>query len=346
MKRLRFNTCSRSRRQKGLTLVELMIGMTLGLLVLAGVLYVFMNARQTYHYTDAVSRLQENGRIAIDTISTDLRRAGYAGCLRLGELGKKGDRFQGRALLDDAARTAISKDTVARSYVYAGAGAVNTEDTLSFLGGDEPLLLASPLTATNADIQLTSSLHRLDGRIKEDDTALIADCEAANLFAVTDVSDDTVTVEHDETFAKSFARDALVIPNFGRWHNYYVRQASDAGGPRTNRAGQPIRSLYRQRGAEAAEELVEGVHAMRIRYGIGSNGYGPIEEYVDAAAVTDWSAVIAIRIQLLLATVENNMLGETQPAVTFGDGVATFLPNDRRMYQAFTSTVALRNRLK
>ena len=71
---------SPSRHQRGLTLVELMIAMLLGLFLLGGLLQIFISSKQTYRMQEGLSRLQENGRFAIDFMARDIRLAGYKGC--------------------------------------------------------------------------------------------------------------------------------------------------------------------------------------------------------------------------------------------------------------------------
>ncbi len=63
--------------QHGLTLVELLVAMTVGLLLTAGVLTVFVNSSQTYRVQDNLSHLQENGRFALILLGNALRMAGY-----------------------------------------------------------------------------------------------------------------------------------------------------------------------------------------------------------------------------------------------------------------------------
>jgi type IV pilus assembly protein PilW len=67
-----------SATQKGMTLVEIMIAMLIGVFLTAGVLQIFISAKQAYKLQENLSRLQENGRIAMDLISKDVRMAGYA----------------------------------------------------------------------------------------------------------------------------------------------------------------------------------------------------------------------------------------------------------------------------
>ena len=64
-------------RQRGLSLVELMIGLTLGLILLLGIIQVFISSKQTFATNDAMAKLQENGRFALEFITQSARQAGY-----------------------------------------------------------------------------------------------------------------------------------------------------------------------------------------------------------------------------------------------------------------------------
>ena len=68
------------RGQSGFGLIELMIAMTLGLVLLGGIGYMYIGSRGAFRTTDNLSRMQENARYALDTMSRDIRMAGYVGC--------------------------------------------------------------------------------------------------------------------------------------------------------------------------------------------------------------------------------------------------------------------------
>ncbi len=65
---------------RGLTLVELMIGMTLGLFVIGGVVSVFIANQQAARTTDSLSHIQENARLAFELMARDIRGAGGLPC--------------------------------------------------------------------------------------------------------------------------------------------------------------------------------------------------------------------------------------------------------------------------
>lgn len=64
-------------RQQGLSLIELLISIALGITLMSASLQFIISTRQTYELNDDISRIQENGRIALDMLSKDLRLAGY-----------------------------------------------------------------------------------------------------------------------------------------------------------------------------------------------------------------------------------------------------------------------------
>ncbi|WP_158628752.1 PilW family protein [Dyella choica] len=68
----------------GLSLVELMIAMVLGLLVSAGIVAVFASTSNTHLAQEQLALLQEEGRFAITQISNDLAMAGAQYCTGTG----------------------------------------------------------------------------------------------------------------------------------------------------------------------------------------------------------------------------------------------------------------------
>ena len=66
--------------QTGMTLIEIMIALLIGVFLLGGVLQIFVGSKQTNRMQEGLSRLQESGRFAMDFLSRDIRMAGSWGC--------------------------------------------------------------------------------------------------------------------------------------------------------------------------------------------------------------------------------------------------------------------------
>jgi type IV pilus assembly protein PilW len=71
---------ARSRVQAGVTLVELMVAMALGLLVAAGIVSVFLSTSDSHRVQSQMARLQEDGRFAVTRLARDLRMANAQYC--------------------------------------------------------------------------------------------------------------------------------------------------------------------------------------------------------------------------------------------------------------------------
>ena len=65
------------KKQSGFTLVELMVASTVGLILVAIIAQIYIGSKQTYRTQDDLSRLQEEGRYAMELINRSLRLAGY-----------------------------------------------------------------------------------------------------------------------------------------------------------------------------------------------------------------------------------------------------------------------------
>ncbi len=71
---------SRCCRQQGLTLVELMVAMVLGLLVTGGIITVFISTSASNKAQQQMARLQEDGRFAVALLSRDIGMANSQYC--------------------------------------------------------------------------------------------------------------------------------------------------------------------------------------------------------------------------------------------------------------------------
>ncbi len=75
--KMQMTTYRAKSNESGLTLVELMVAMAIGLFLVAVIGTLFVGAKQTYRSQDNLSRLQENGRFAMELLGRNIRDAGY-----------------------------------------------------------------------------------------------------------------------------------------------------------------------------------------------------------------------------------------------------------------------------
>ncbi|WP_289107413.1 PilW family protein [uncultured Pseudoalteromonas sp.] len=66
-------------KQKGFTLVEVMISLFIGGLILGGVMFTFISMKVTTKDTMSIGELQESGRLAINIMQRDIEQVGFWG---------------------------------------------------------------------------------------------------------------------------------------------------------------------------------------------------------------------------------------------------------------------------
>ena len=330
----------RPRSQNGVTLVELMISLVIGLLILAGVTSVFFASRTTYTYNETLSRIQENGRLALESLSFDIRMAGFFGC-------GKADLIPINVIANDPPIDKIDGGVAVRGHTYGDAGAAFVDSGLLKGIADSdvivirraspnPLNLVGNLSTANANIQVASNP---DGFVAGD-ALLVTDCTVGDLFRATNVSsgEGKVTLAHASAsnttnfLSKTYGPDAQVM----RFEEiaFFVRQTD-----RKTKSGKPINALFRRVNGQV-QEIVDGVEDMRAFYALDTDvtGFKAKEE----VAATAWARVVAIRVHLLLSTQEPT-LTEAQE-YQFADD-AKKDGADKVMRHEFTQVIALRNRL-
>ncbi len=316
--------------QSGFGLVELMIAMTLGLVLLGGIGYLYIGSRGAFRTTDNLSRMQENARYALDMMSRDIRMAGYVGCGNMAS-----------TKVNTIANAPVPPMTPANALIGYSGGAgwtnpstitrVSGPDVLSVMGAfSNGVNLTGNLAPQNANVQINGNP---DG-FKAGDVLVITDCSMADVVRATSVStgSGTVTIAHANSSNTGnrigvYGPDAFVMKM--DQYSYFIG---------TNPAGNP--ALYRVGLSGSAEELVENVQDLQFRYGLDTNGDGAVDSY--SATPGNWTQVVSVTVNLLVRGPDNN-ISTAQQAVTFDYG--TFNAPDRRLYQAYSATVGVRNRL-
>jgi type IV pilus assembly protein PilW len=348
-----------ARRMHGLSLVELMIAMTLGLLTVAAIGWVYQGTIQTFRTHDALSRLQESARYAFELMGKDLRMVGAAGCGY--------DPAQAANVLN--ANTDWYKNLFGRPLVAeeedGTAGAVTEfSDALRVVRADmsREYVVQNHVPGT-ATFTLAAAHDISSGELM-----LATDCLQASVFQAAGAAGTTVM----HTAGGSPGNSTANLGGGGVAYTFLP-----ANGPRlyklsattyyvdANVVGVP--SLFRLRpvGATATltpEELVEGVEDLQVSFGVDTTATpdgnadfvdpdGDGDPYltaaqVDSAAVPGpaadrWSRVVSVRISLLLRTTEDRVVPQAQAYSYNGANVTA---GDLRLRKVFTHVINVRNR--
>lgn len=338
--------------QQGFSLVELMVAMAISLLLLGGVIAIFVSSRSSYETTDSLSRIQENGRFALDTIIGDIRAAGFGGCARA-------PKYVGTSLASATDLKWNFMDAPVRGFQFVSAGSyspaiTSTDIPSAAVSSDvlvirrpepesQPLRLQADMASSTADFTVPNTTS---SGLDANDIALAYSCEAQAYFQVRTFSGGTIThavgggsstapgnASADVNY--TFRTNAEIVPM--QTIIYYIRASS------TGPAG--ATSLWRRIGANTPEELVEGVEQMQLRFGVDTNGDEVVDgNYVTANSVADWNDVRSVEVALLVRSI-NEYGDQDQEAYQLLD-VTVAAANDRRMREVFMATASLRNRMR
>jgi len=337
-------------RQRGITLVELMISVTLGLIITLAIGYLYTGSRQTYRLNDNVARMQESGRTAMEMISRDIRMAGYRGCAGMTISSPVNT-------LNNATDYAYKFGTPVEGHEATGTSTwspakdasitkvVSGTDILTIRGvfGDGVTVIDHPggNPPGSADLKVSAASGLAVG-----DIVLVSDCNNAAVFQITHIN---TSAGHDNVVHNTgTGTPGNATKAIGKEYKggEIMRIATFTYHIGLNAAGRP--ALYRSsRGI--AEELVENVENMQVTYGVDTNGDRAVDEFRTADQVVDWNTVRSVRVRLLLVSPDDDLVSPPQTyryQDTSGDGIPDPVTAvDHRLRYVFTGTVGIRNRL-
>lgn len=264
--------------QSGLSLVELMIAMLLGLLLIGGVLQVFLSSKQTFSSNTALSRVQENGRFAVTLLTYDLRNAGYKGeCVSV--LNNLTGLTDARYTLDVALQGWESAQSIPNWFSgtrRSGTDAILVKHAAAASG-------AIPSAAsTTSSISTTAQTGIPQGTL-----LVLSDPIGCDLFRNNSAASSSAVSVDGASFGHTYPSTSDILKFESTL--YFINN---------NPAGSP--SLYRIRynSGATAEEVAEGIQDLQIKYAVGNVNGAVSGEYVDASSVSDWSKVVSAQITL------------------------------------------------
>lgn len=361
-------------RIQGLTLVELMIALTVGLILIGITVSVFMSMRASYGFQDGLSRVQENGRFATLTLSRELRVAGYQLCPQATNIkdwvnpvgaGYLNSIYGGQPVVGwEAAGTSMDDDYTIGTNTNWGSSfpeALPPQVTSPTVGSDviviktEIPLDLSISNVNNSAINFPDATGLGKGAVV---TALQQDCAAGDRWmnpnaatatslqlsntnnvdpgnSLADICDFGPNLGASNRYCSALTNNAYIVQNRAR--AYYIRD---------NPAGEPSLYFVELDGSPSPTpvELVQGVENMQILYGEDTDDDRTVDVFREADTVGGWGQVVSVRIALLL---RNDSFTQTETDLRAYDIAHTNVTpvEDGRVRQVMTVNVALRNRL-
>jgi len=257
-------------KQRGMSLIELMISLLLSSLLIIVAIGLLFAVKRSHHYAMALATLQQRGRIASHVLTQTIMQAGYVGC---------GNLATGLPI-----------------HTSQASGATTINNTNAISGTDDTVTVAMMASTKTVPLLQPVKHNRqlLVGQgqiIKAKDILLVSDCAKGDIIKIDAVQKHkqpkSLSLTAYAPLTDEFDTDAMVGPL--RIIKFYV---ADTG--RVNGRGQPILALYEKDQLGRRQEIVTGVNAMTIRYGVK---FLTAEQVNSAQA---WSKVTVVFITLHL----------------------------------------------
>lgn len=348
------------RAQQGLSLIELMIAIAIGLGLLAGLTTVFVNSSRSQAELARASQQVENGRFATATLQDDIWHAG----------------FYGRHVAYTTTAPTALPDPCSTNADTAVASPTPLQSALAFpiQGYDAPASVPTTLPCLSASDFVPNTdiliVRRADSR-----TTAVASL-LANTFYLQSVAEayNVITLQAMKPViatgnpATAFNQASPTTAELGEIRRYHVHiyfvapcSAPTGGGTSctgpSDDGGRPIPTLKRLElgptGAFQIVPLVEGIENMQVEYGIDTvlvglpagapyAGDGMPDAYVANPTAAQFSQVVAVRLHLLARA--------TEPSAAYVDSKTydlglhgTITPADAYKRHLFTTVVRVQN---
>lgn len=301
-------------RQQGMTLVELMVALTLGLMISLAVGTAFVESSRSTAEDDRYLRMIENGRFALSLVVTDLKMTSFWG-----------------ELVDPAS--------------IASAVSAGEDCDTDLLDAGSAIMVNNPHASpavTQFDISGTACAALL-GTVRPGTMQLVTKHTTGT--ALTTGAVDGVLYLRSNGSTGSIIDDAgTAAPptGFADWaldpSLYYVRE--EAGDlPRLCR----LKLVGAGFGALAATECVaDGIEQLHVEFGLDTDGDGLVDRYRSDPTLAEMGSALTARVWVLVRSESADPAYDNTKTYQLGDLVVA-AANDNFYRRVFSSTVELRN---
>jgi len=344
------------RPQRGMSLLEILIAMSLSLILMAGVFHILSSSKRTYGLQAELAGLQENARFLVDEMSFNLRMGGYFGCSGSPPVGMTRQPFVNST---DGQQPATklriaTKDNQGNYLLKTTQLAKNVPGSdilsLSFLGKPIELPPGWNQTTITKEFSKTTNVIAFDPNESSEipaagESIVISDCGGSDIYKVQAVNVGAATITLQQTLQRPY-RWPVEIFNSATPTRYQV-VALDKNGDGDAEDNDDGFGLFKfSSDAPNGELFIEGVENMQLRYGVDTDGDGAANRY-DSLPTT--GNVVSVRITLLMRTANRRYdIYEAQNTDFELDTDLIYNPSTRKFeigyrHRLFSTVIQVRN---
>ncbi|WP_083608123.1 PilW family protein [Teredinibacter haidensis] len=308
--------------QRGVSLVEVLVSITVGLFILAGVVQLYASSSANAVVVSGSTIIQENARYIFSRLADDISQAGYAGCFNLAATD-----IYGSVKVERMKNIVADHKTVGELFDFSsfvdGANEVALNDltfdsvTLRYASAQQRLPIKS---ASGTTLTVDAAVGSI---FKKGDIALVSDCSRSAVFRVANEPEKTGVISFAKDDGKSTFNDSTDlemkiygsddIGNLKAGMNLsylfggktgpvqYRIDTSAAGGAvgKTCSVATPqYCALFRKvKTSGKGDELVEGVESFEVEYGWQDYSDSDKLYFADASgAAGKWALIDRVKV--------------------------------------------------
>jgi type IV pilus assembly protein PilW len=310
-------------RQRGMSLAEIMIALTLSMLIMVGMGSLFIQSKRSYDQDEQIARMQEDARFALTELVRDISLAGFWATM-----------LDGQNMTLDAS---LSLGTDCGPAGWAGA--------------DEWLYTVVPAVeqvdnATGA--QAAAAFSCIDAAELQAGTDVFAIKKLQGVETeVADLTAGDVYLETNGTIGILFEHDPVpgTAAPVTYWEYlpmiYYVRNYSVSSGD-----GIPTlcrKTIITNPSPDITTEcLAEGIEDFQVEFGVDTDGDGIANQYKPDPTPVEMSDVTAVRIYIMVRSTDPDFTYDNDKTYLLSNA-PNYTPGDNYYRRTFTTTILMRN---
>lgn len=315
--------------QRGFSLIELMLSLTIGLIIMLAVISAYLGSAGAGRTAEAIGRMNEDGQMALTILSQQLRMAGVNPSQPDRSTVTIGNNLRGNSV--------PSHNTLTNAFAIRGCDLKFSDVTTAV--STSSLTCGHSASSTGPDsIAIAYEADRYNTVPTGSPTFTPTDCMGSGITPAT------------ASYTKSDGTTTATATIYESENRYYIGTSSSIVNP----------TLYCKGNASInGQPMIENIEDLQFLYGTSNPAVTPttVVGYLSAyqvdndattltgsaGAATRWNAVKTVRICVVVRS-ENPVLDSTASAKYMNcGGTLVTNPPDKRLRRAYTTTVVLRN---
>lgn len=313
-------------QQRGLSIVELMVALVLGLLITSGITAFYLQSKRNFTQDELISRMQENARMAMDVLARDLEMTGFWGTM-----------LNDVSILQDASLGTDPTWTITTDCGPAG-WAYDPTPPIRYLAG-------ANATKVNTDFPCIGASDLFNST-------------STNILAIKHVSGaPTATVASGGVYLRTngvvgtlYKEPATGTLTSGTgWNDWQYQVSVYYIGKDASRSDLPVlyRAYLNTSGATPtmateAGGIAEGIENFRVLFGVDTDNDGVANQYLASPDATQQESLVSARIYLLVRSSNPDPGYTNTKSYNLGDSTVSAF-DDHYYRRVYTTTVVIRN---